>query len=306
MSTRTEGWIAGLELAALSMQGYQDPARFIATFTGSHRYIIDYLSEEVLQRQSASIQSFLLQTSILDRFCAPLCDALTGRDDSEQTLTRLEQDNLFLIPLDDERRWYRYHHLFGDLLRSRLAREGDQLRTLHRRAGEWFESQDLYTEAVHHFITAQAWGAAAALIERLVDSLWTQGEVSLLLSWLNPLPADLMERRPRLSLAHAWVALYDGPLDAVDGWLQKAEQTVSAADSEILGEIAAIRASAATIHGDTEQATSLCTLALQLLPPERRLLQAATVHALGTTYRVSGDIDAALVPVVDSHSTPFR
>ncbi|MBX2999257.1 MAG: tetratricopeptide repeat protein [Caldilineaceae bacterium] len=295
LGARTEGWIAGLQLATLSMQGYQDFARFIATFTGSHRYIIDYLSEEVLQRQPASLQSFLLQTSILDRFCAPLCDAITERSEGQQTLVKLEQDNLFLIPLDDERRWYRYHHLFADLLRSRLdVEKSDHLRSLHRRAGEWFEAQNLYSEAVHHFIAAQVWESAAALIERLVDSLWMHGEVNLLLAWLNPLPADLVHRRPRLCLAHAWVSLYNGPLDAVEGWLHRAEQTVSAADSEILGEIAAIRASTATIRGEAEQATAFCTLALQLLPLERRLLRAATVHALGTAYRVSGNIGAAL------------
>jgi LuxR family transcriptional regulator, maltose regulon positive regulatory protein len=295
LETRTEGWIAGLQLAALSMQGHHDPARFIATFTGSHRYVLDYLSEEVLHRQPESLQQFLLQTSILDRLCAPLCDALTGRADGQQTLVKLEQDNLFLISLDDERRWYRYHRLFVDLLRSRLETDArDHLHALHQRAGLWFEAHDLPGEAIYHFLAARAWDAAAVLVERQVDGLWMHGEVNLLLSWLKQLPVELVHSRPRLCLAYAWVMLHNGPLDGVEGWLHRAEQSLSPADSALHGEIAAIRGSTATIRGDIEEASVQCTLALQLLPPERHFLRAATVHALGTAHRFSGNIVAAM------------
>jgi LuxR family transcriptional regulator, maltose regulon positive regulatory protein len=295
LETRTEGWIAGLQLAALSMQGHHDPEQFIVTFTGSHRYILDYLSEEVLLHLSAPLQRFLLETSILGRLCAPLCNAVTGQNDGQQTLIKLEQDNLFLIPLDDERRWYRYHHLFADLLRSRLADEEDeQRRALHERAGDWFKSSGLLSEAVHHFLAADAWDMAADLVDRLMDSLWMHGEVNLLLSWLMQLPVDLVHSRPRLCMAYAWVALHNGPLDAVQDWLHRAEQNLSPTDSALHGEIAAIRGSTATIRGEIEQATALCTLALQLLPPDRRSLRAATVHMLGTAHRFSGNLDAAV------------
>jgi LuxR family maltose regulon positive regulatory protein len=168
LEARTEGWIAGLQLAALSMQGREDIASFIQAFTGSHRFVLDYLVEEVLQRQSEQIRSFLLQTAILDRFCAPLCNAVIEREDGREMLDTLDHSNLFLIPLDDQRQWYRYHHLFEEVLQSYLRREqSDRVSMLHRRASVWFEQNDLTTDAIPHALAAKDFERAANLIERV-------------------------------------------------------------------------------------------------------------------------------------------
>jgi LuxR family maltose regulon positive regulatory protein len=162
LETRTEGWIAGLQLAALSMQGHEDLGGFIRSFTGSHAYIVDYLAEEVVQRQSADVQSFLLQTSILDRMCSPLCDAVLARTDSQATLETLQHGNLFVIPLDDDRQWFRYHHLFAEVLRQRLQRSRpDLIPELQRRASAWFEQNQLMTEAIQQASAATDFQRAA-------------------------------------------------------------------------------------------------------------------------------------------------
>ena len=172
LETRTEGWIAGLQLAALSMQGHQDTASFIQSFTGSHHFVLDYLLEEVLQQQSESVQTFLLRTSILDRLCGPLCDAVlrdtaSGRRPGQETLEYLERANLFIVPLDNERRWYRYHHLFGDLLRQRLGQRLSpaEIAEYHLRASQWYEKNGDEAEAFHHAIAAGDFGRAAGLAE---------------------------------------------------------------------------------------------------------------------------------------------
>ena len=166
LETRTEGWIAGLQLAALSLRGREDLSGFVQAFTGSHRFVFDYLMDEVFARQTESVQSFLMQTSILERLNAPLRNALTGRADSQAILEELERNNLFLTALDDERRWYRYHHLFADVLRHRLTEKSPTaLIELHLRASEWFENEGLITEAVHHALAQQDWERAARLME---------------------------------------------------------------------------------------------------------------------------------------------
>jgi LuxR family maltose regulon positive regulatory protein len=169
LDDRTEGWIAGLQMAALSLQGRDDAPTFIQAFRGSHRFILDYLVEEVLDRQPGDVQDFLHQTAVLDRLTAPLCDSLTGRADSQAVLTRLERANLFLVPLDDERLWYRYHHLFADLLRSRLERtQTGQVAALHRRASAWYEERGLLVEAVTHALAAHDVERVARLAEENV------------------------------------------------------------------------------------------------------------------------------------------
>ena len=166
LETRTEGWIAGLQLAALSMQGREDIAGFIQAFTGSHRFVLDYLVEEVLQHQPEHIRSFLLQTAILDRFCAPLCNAVTEREDGKEMLDVLERSNLFLIPLDDQRQWYRYHHLFADVLQTHLIEaQPDRAAALHLRASAWYERNGLRSDAIHHALAAKDFERAAGLIE---------------------------------------------------------------------------------------------------------------------------------------------
>ena len=193
LETRTEGWIAGLQLAAISMQGSKDATGFIKSFTGSHRFVLDYLIEEVLEQQSESVQNFLLQTSILNRVTGSLSDALTGQNTGQETLETLEHANLFIIPLDEERRWYRYHHLFSDLLRQRLHQtHSDWVPPLHQRASEWYEQNGFADEAIEHALRADDFERAAHLIEEHVDALWGRGEHAKLRRWLIKLPIELV------------------------------------------------------------------------------------------------------------------
>src|SRR5215213_3964045 len=189
LEERTEGWIAGLQLAALSVRHRKDVSNFIRSFSGSHRDVLDYLAEEVLERQPGQVREFLLETSIAEHLTGALCDALTGRDDGQQMLERLERENLFVIALDDERRWYRYHHLFADVLRSRLQQEQpERIRELHRRAAAFYERNGWTSEAIRHALAAQEHDRAADLVEDVARKMWNRGEVVTLLGWLEALP----------------------------------------------------------------------------------------------------------------------
>ena len=196
----TEGWIAALQLAALSMRDRKDVSAFIRSFSGSHRDVFDFLAEEVLERQPEGVQTFLLETSILDSLSGLLCDALTGRNDGQRMLERLEKENLLVVPLDDNRVWYRYHHLFADFLRSRLERERpERLALLHLRASEWYEENALVAAAVRHALSAGDHERVARLMERGVgQTWWYHGEVVTLLGWLRKLPKEAMLHRPLL------------------------------------------------------------------------------------------------------------
>ena len=262
LETRTEGWIAGLQLAAISMQGREDASRFIKLFSGSHRYVLDYLVEEVLEQQPESIQTFLLQTSVLDRLCGPLCDAVAGRleiedwrlesDDqaadnlqlpispqsaqSQETLEHLEHANLFIVPLDEERRWYRYHHLFADLLRQRLHQtQPEQVSILHHRASDWFEQEGFTDEAIEYALRAGDFQRAAYLIEELAEAVWGRGEHTKLWGWLKALPADQVSARPRLCIFRAWVLFINGQQQAAELSLQAAEQALRSTSTDIIG-----------------------------------------------------------------------
>ena len=201
---RTEGWIAALQLAALSMQGRDDMAGFIAGFAGDDRYIVDYLAEEVLQRQPEDVRHFLLQTSILDRLCGPLCDAVTGQDGGKAHLAALERGNLFLVPLDDRRRWFRYHHLFADVLQAHLLEEPpEDVPELHRRASEWYEQNNEPSEAIRHAIAGRDFDRAADLVESMTPSMRRNRQVATLRRWLEALPDELVRGRPVLSVGYA-------------------------------------------------------------------------------------------------------
>lgn len=227
LESRTEGWIAGLQLAALSMHGLADRANFIAAFTGSHHYIVDYLAEEVLSRQSETVRTFLLQTSILDRLTAPLCNTLTGRADGQATLEAIEQANLFVIPLDDERRWYRYHHLFADVLRNRLGQlHPDRLPDLHRLAAQWLEHAALFEDAVQHAMAAEDYEFAARLIAGITRKVLERESVSVTARWLNGLPKPLVFSHPVLSIDYAWVLAFSGNFDEVEPALQLIEKAM--------------------------------------------------------------------------------
>jgi LuxR family transcriptional regulator, maltose regulon positive regulatory protein len=208
LEQRTEGWIAGLQLAALSLQGRADVAAFLAAFSGSHRYVLDYLSDEVLARQDASVQQFLLHTCILERLSGPLCDAVTGQEGSQALLEALEKANLFVVALDEERGWYRYHRLFAEVLRRHLQqREPTLPPVLHRRASAWYEQHALPAEAVQHALAVPDAELAARLIEPIAPSTTVQGQVSTVLGWLNALPEALVQTRPFLCIYHAFVLM---------------------------------------------------------------------------------------------------
>src|SRR5207247_268083 len=193
LEAKTEGWIAGLHLAALALQERSDRAGFVAMFTGRHRYVLDYLVDEVLHRQPEPLQTFLLQTSILDQLSGPLCDAVIGSTESDAVLRQLERSNLFLVPLDEERSWYRYHHLFAEVLQSRHKQiYPSRVAELHTRAARWYESHGLVADAVRHALAAADFAYAAQLIEQAAETLMKQSEIATLLNWLRALPADLL------------------------------------------------------------------------------------------------------------------
>ena len=227
LENRTEGWIAGLQLAALSMQGRSDTATFIQAFTGSHRFVLDYLMEEVLQRQPERVRNFLLQTAILDRLSGPLCNSVTECDDGRSLLETLERDNLFIVPLDDRRQWYRYHHLFADVLQARLIEEqADRVSDLHRQASVWFEQNDLPAEAIQHALLARDFDRAANLIERIWLAMDLSYQSAAWLHWAKQLPADLIRVHPVLCLGYAWALLNGGELEASEPRLRDAERWI--------------------------------------------------------------------------------
>jgi LuxR family transcriptional regulator, maltose regulon positive regulatory protein len=273
LGARTEGWVAGLQLAALSLRGHADPAGFVATFSGSHRYVLDYLAEEVLERQPAHVRGFLLETSVLTRLCGPLCDAVTGRGGSQQLLERVEAANLFLLPLDEVRGWWRYHQLFADLLRARLQGERpDRVPALHRAAAGWCEAQGLADEAIHHALAAGDADWAARLVEDHFSRLLWRSEDVTVDRWLAALPPAVVGARPWLCLALAARAGLAGRLEEVEPLLAAAERahaagtgappttpagaTTSLAD-DVPTMVAMMRANLARTYGDPEPATRL-------------------------------------------------
>jgi LuxR family maltose regulon positive regulatory protein len=299
LEARTEGWIAGLQLAALSIRNREDVSAFITAFTGSHRFILDYLVEEVLSRQPEIVQTFLLQTSILDRMCGPLCDAVTGRTDSHTVLAMLEQANVFTIPLDEERHWYRYHHLFAEFLKSRLPQALSMAHgalagaELHRRAAEWFEHNGLVADAIRHALDGQSFEQAARLIEGIAHQTLTRGEDHTVLGWLGALPDAMIQARPRLFLARAYPMLLMGQSDVVELYLQEAMQKPWAGDAEIQGELAVIRASLAMLKGDLSSAIELSRQALDQSPTDDLFLRGSTALNLGDVYSTRRDMAAA-------------
>jgi LuxR family transcriptional regulator, maltose regulon positive regulatory protein len=300
LERRTEGWIVGLQLAALSMQSREDTSGFIEAFTGTNRYVLDYLADEVLQMQPEQVQTFLLQTSILDRLTGPLCDAVIGQSNGQAMLEGLEHANLFLVPLDQERRWYRYHHLFSDFLRSRLRRiQPKRVPELHRRAAGWYEEHGAITEAVGHALAAEDFERAARLVEQTRAAMITRDELNTLLGWLKALPDELVRSRPPLCLAYAWVLVLTGQVDAVEARLRDAEFALDAGSAEpeerdrVLGETAAARAEVARMRGDMPRAIELSHQALEILPEDTLLLRSVVALNLGSAYWISGDTTAA-------------
>ena len=229
LETRTEGWIAGLQLVALSLRGRADVSGFIGEFTGSHRLVLDYLVDEVLHQQPPSVREFLLHTAVLDRLAGSLCDAVTGRADGSAMLESLERANLFVVPLDEYRAWFRYHHLFADALRARiLSEEPDQVPVLHRRASDWYEQHGLIEDAVRHALAGGDLERAAHLMELALPDLRRNRQDSTLLGWLDALPDDVVRRSAVLSVFRGWMLMVAGDLDAVEDRLDDAERALAA------------------------------------------------------------------------------
>jgi len=275
LATRTEGWIAGLQMATMAIQARAPQTRismskresvadFIRAFTGSNRYVLDYLVEEVLQRQPAHMQAFLMQTSILARLTAPLCDAVTGRDDSDVILKGLEQANLFLVPLDDRRQWYRYHHLFADFLRNYLRQQmPGQMHDLHCWAADWYERQGMLSQAIEHALKGESFEWAGQLIERAGQAVFGRGEVNTLVQWLAALPDELVRSQPKLNMLYVISLLILGQLETVESRLEEIErrldlETLSPDERETLsGQVNTARAYWTMIQGDINTAIRL-------------------------------------------------
>jgi LuxR family maltose regulon positive regulatory protein len=269
LEERTEGWVTGLQLAALALRGTSNPVQLIQEFSGSHRYILDYLTEEVLEQQPDDVRDFLLKTSVLDQLCGPLCDVITGRSDGQPMLEDLERANLFLVPLDEERRWYRYHHLFADLLLARLKSiNAEQIPKLHRNAATWYEEYGLIIDAMRHALAAGETAWAVWLVEQHLEEILRRGEGETLRGWLAALPQEAVRSRPRLALAQAMAAFNTGHLQTAETLLDDAERALAIAPSEpyepsigkgismlvnVPASIALVRASIVALRGDPER-----------------------------------------------------
>ncbi len=307
LEARTEGWAAGLHLAALSLHGQPDVDHFVRSFTGSNRYILDYLIEEVFRRQSSALQTFLLHTSILDRLCAPLCaavlgappnlpESLSGSTDHQilpdanpqSTLEHLQRTNLFIMPLDETREWFRYHHLFADLLRQRLRHQQHDTGILHRRAAQWLAANGYPEEAIGHYLAASAWEPGVALILEQSDTMLRRGENARFLQWVQALPDDIAKGSPQLCLDCSWALALSGQVDEAAAYLQVAE---AAAQQEpaLYGSVLSAQIHLARARHDLPQTISLSRRALALIPAEDHGARSALSLNLGIAHWHLGD-----------------
>ena len=317
---RTEGWVAALQLAALSLQGRDDPSGFIAGFAGDDRHVVDYLAEEVLGRQPADVRDFLLETSILERLCGPLCDAVTGRGDGRAALVALERANLFLVPLDDRREWYRYHHLFADVLRSHLVHErGGGVGGLHRRASTWFEAGGDVGEAVRHALAAGDVDRAAGLMERAMTAMRRARREGELAGWVRALPEEVVAVRPVLAVAFVGVLAQVGAFETVEkrlddldrtlrpdggGWPTEPAPGLVVVDepgwASVPADVELYRAALALSRGDVDGTVTHAREALSLVPPGNDLTRAAAGALLGLASWTRGELAAAHAAYTES------
>jgi LuxR family maltose regulon positive regulatory protein len=308
LGERTEGWIAALQLAALSIRGRDDVSSFIAGFAGNDRYIVDYLVEEVLAHQPDPIRTFLLQSAVLDRLTGPLCDAVTGLSGGSQTLEALDRANLLVIALDDRREWYRYHHLFADVLRARLlAEQPDLVPLLHQRASQWYERHDLTEEAIAHALAARDFDRASHLMELAVPMVRRHRQEALMHGWLKALPTETVRRSPVLSLFYGAMLMASGDLGGVDSWLDNAERALTgkpegaalpwAETSDLLtlpSTVAMYRAALAQARGDVTGTDEHARRALDLAGPDDHLARGGAAGFLGFAAWAQGDVSRAL------------
>lgn len=315
LDTRTEGWIAGLQLAALSMKDQQDIPGFIQTFAGDHRYIVDYLVEEVLKCQPEPIRSFLIQIAILGRMNGPLCDAVTGHPGGRARLETLQRGNYFIVPLDDRQYWYRYHHLFADVLLMHLmAEQPDHVAILHRRASEWFEQQGYFSDAIHHALAADDFARAADMIERVFPAMSRSRQEVTLLGWLKALPETLVRDRPVLCNLYGGALLQIGEIQGVDAWLLAAERWLNLTHDvyqqpdvlpssmvignqeefrRLPGAVAMHRAGQALMLGRVDEAIRHARRVLELATEDDFLRRGGAAGLLGLSFWALGDLDAA-------------
>ncbi len=338
LERRTEGWIAGLQLAALSMQGHQDVHGFINAFAGDNRYVVDYLIEEVLDRQPQEVHAFLLQTSVLDRLNGSLCDAVcfgametdcdsaesdrahTGAAHSDTVeehsgqaiLETLERGNLFVVPLDDTRSWFRYHHLFADVLHARLLDElPEVVPELHGRAAEWYERNGMRADAIRHALAAEDFERAAALVELAWPEMDGSFQPATWLKWKIALPDDIVRHRPILSVAHAWALLDGGEMEAGEAQLRAAEQLLDAPSSELIvvddeqfrtlpASVATAHAYHAQAHGDGAATIRHSRTALDLLTPQDHVRRGPPAALMSLAYWAEGQLEEAAEALSDA------
>lgn len=311
LESRTEGWIAGLHLAALSLQRQADPEDFIRSFAGDNRHVADYLVGEVLSQQPETVQRFLLRTSVLKRMCGPLCDALVDGDamsgGSQSVLEQLDRANLFVVPLDNRRRWYRYHHLFVELLRTRLRRmHPEQIPELHRQASNWYERNDLTSEALGHAASASDFGRAARLTAANALPMLIRGEVSTVQRWLDALPPQMIRHNPRLSIDQAWVLHLNQRPETIEPLLRDAERALESSEyaegasaSSWIGEILALRAWIKRNQGELAEAIELSHEALKHLTEEHVFALCLNLVSLAGALRYVGDTAQAIQVLTD-------
>ena len=301
LEARTEGWIASLQLAAISMRGHSDVGSFIAAFAGSHVYVAEYLMEEILAHQPEETKNFLLQTSILERLTASLCEAVTGHAESQSMLKDLYQANLFIVPLDEQGQWFRYHQLFADLLRIHLSQtiSADEITGQHRRASAWFEQNGFLSEAISHALAAHDFEGAAHLIDANAYQVITRGELTTLLRWADTLPEDILQRHPSIIIKKAWALTLAGAIRQVEPLLQQAEAQIKPDDNslrarELVGNATTIRAFFAMMTGDYTRALALAERADVLLPESDVHVSWLVPYTLGSVHRSQGQYEEAV------------
>jgi LuxR family maltose regulon positive regulatory protein len=307
LEARTEGWIAGLKLAAISLHRHKNPETFIASFTGSHRFVQDYLIEEVLNQQSPAVQSFLLRTSVLDRLCGPLCDAVLQSHSGQQILNQLDYANLFIVPLDAERQWYRYHHLFSELLRQRLG-QNEPVEPLHLRASQWYEVNGLEVEAFHQATSAKDIPRSIRLIEGNGMPLYFRGETAPIIQWLSLQPHAVLNTYPYLWVAFSWSLLFGGHPRQIEEKLLCAEAAMRLAPQdmsamEINGQIAVLWAWLAVYRNEADSIYTHASRALELLNQDSRPARTAAQCALGVAQMFRGkrvEASEAFLQVIDT------
>jgi LuxR family maltose regulon positive regulatory protein len=301
LERRTEGWGVGLLLAAQSMRGRSDKHAFISAFSGSQHYILEYLIEEVLNRQTAKARRFLLQTSILDRLCGSLCDALVGANNSEATIQELSKENLFIIPLDQDHIWYRYHHLLADLLVNFLGKEfaREEILELHRRASQWYQKTGEYDKAVKYALSGQDFEGAADLVEQTVDQVIARGQVKTLLGWIGAIPKEVIKSRPRLLMHQGWVVFLSGRVTLASQILQEAKHALTSISEEedknlLHGRLSAMLATITVLTRDINGALVEAQEALANLPEGEFIYRARATRVLGVSHMFLGEMEQAL------------